>query len=183
MPGHVAAAAQVASEVDILVNNAGVAGELGQSILDPDGFEAARLEMEVNYFGLLRMTQAFADSLRAREAAAVVNLGSVASLVSFPLFQSYSASKAAVHSASQALRLALGGGIQVTGVYPGPVDTEMADGIPFPKTSPAVVAQAILDGIEAGDEEVFPDAMAREMGGAFFQDPKALEREIAAMVA
>lgn len=176
------AAAEQASDVTILVNNAGVAGNAGTPITDPVQNEFYRTEIEVNVLGLLHVTQAFAPILEANGGGAIVNLGSVASLVNFPLFQSYSTSKAAVHSITQALRVALPDTL-VVGVYPGPIDTEMAEDIPFEKTPPSEVAREVLAGIEAGREEVLPDYMSREMGGAFFSDPKALERQVQAMAA
>jgi NAD(P)-dependent dehydrogenase (short-subunit alcohol dehydrogenase family) len=104
--------------------------------------------------------------------------------VSFPLFLSYSASKAALHSLSQGLRVALAGqGTRVFAVYPGPVDTDMAAGTPFQKAPAPDVARAILDGIAAGTEDIFPDPVARQLGEAFLKSPKALERQIAQQAA
>lgn len=178
------ALAETAADANLLVNNAGVAGALGRPILDDEAVDEARHEMEVNYFGVLNLTRALAPALARNGGGAVVNLASVASFVNFPLFQSYSASKAAAHSVTQALRLALAGqGTRVTGVYPGPVDTDMAADVPMEKTSSAEVAEAILEGLRNGAEEIFPDPVAREMGGAFLQDPKGLERNVAAMAA
>lgn len=179
-PDHIAHAKNAATDVGILVNNAGVAGNVGQPITDATVNGFARTEIEVNVFGLIQVTQAFAPILQANGGGVVVNLGSVASLVNFPLFQSYSVSKAAVHSITQAIRIAHADTL-VIGVYPGPVDTDMAEKVPFEKVSPATVAEEILDGIEEGREEVFPDPMAKEIGGFFLQDPKGLERQIASM--
>jgi short-subunit dehydrogenase len=69
-----------------------------------------------------------------------------------------------------------GQGTFVAGVYPGPVDTDMAADIPYEKTSASVVAHAILDGLEAGQEDILPDVMARQVGAAFFAGPKQLEQ-------
>ena len=74
-----------------------------------------------------------------------------------------------------------GQGTQVFGVYPGPIDTRMAEGIPFDKTSPADAAKAIIAGIEAGNEEIFPDPMSQGMGAGYFANPKETERQVAAM--
>ncbi|NKB72884.1 MAG: SDR family NAD(P)-dependent oxidoreductase [Candidatus Latescibacteria bacterium] len=131
-----------------------------------------------------RLSQAFAPILAANGGGGLVNVISVAGLVNFPLFITYSASKAALHSLTQALRLELAGqGVFVAGVYPGPVDTDMAADVPFEKTSPAVVADNILQGLEAGQEEIFPDGMAGEMGAGYEQSPKGLEQKVATMVA
>ncbi len=183
-PADISAAVAGAPDLQLLVNNAGVAAHVGGSFTDARWIEAGREEMEVNFFGTLSLTQAFAPVLARNGGGAIVNLGSVASLVNFPLFVAYSASKAAAHSITQAARIMLKSqGTQVFGVYPGPIDTRMAEGVPFDKTSAPVAARAIVEGIEAGTEEIFPDPMSRSMGAAYLADPKGLERQVAAMAA
>lgn len=181
----VKAAASVASDVSLLVNNAGaVFGALNDWSAGDEWFDAGQKEIEVNAFGTHRVTQAFLPILAANGGGAVVNLNSVASLVNFPMFASYSVAKAALHSITQATRLfAAQTGTFVAEVFPGPVDTDMAKDIPFEKTSPSDVAHAILDGIEAGEEDIFPDGMSEQFGALFLSDPKALERQVAGMVA
>ena len=94
------------------------------------------------------------------------------------------ASKAALHSLTQAVRILLGAqGTSVFGVYPGPVDTDMTRGFELPKSSPRDVAVAILDGIEAGQEDIFPDPFAVDCGRQFGSSPKESERQMAAMAA
>ena len=138
-------------------------------------------EFEVNVLGTLSLTQAFAPLLAGRAGAAVVNISSVAGLAAFPAFVSYSASKAALHSLTQATRALLAPhGVHVAGVYPGPIDTDMARPFEMVKTAPEAAANAILDGLEDGREEIFPDPMAREVGERFLHDPKAVERQFAA---
>lgn len=179
---QVAAAASAATDVKLLVNNAGVAKGMGGDLSDPKWVEAGREEMRVNVFGTLAVTQAFAPVLKKNGGGAIVNLVSVAGLVNMPLFFTYSASKAAVHSITQGLRLLLSAqGTQVSGVYPGPVDTDMATEVPFEKTSPAVVANAILDGVAAGSEDIYPDGMAQHVGTTYATAPKSLEAMIASM--
>ncbi|MGV3627378.1 MAG: SDR family oxidoreductase [Betaproteobacteria bacterium] len=181
-PAQIAAAAQAAPDVQLLVNNAGYAGHSGGAFTDVQWLAEGRKEMEVNYFGVFALSQAFAPILGKNGGGAIVNIASVASLVSFALFASYSASKAAVHSLTQATRALLKGqGTQVFGVYPGPIDTRMAADVPFEKTSPAAAAQAIVAGIEAGQEEIFPDPMSVNMGAAWLAGPKELERQVSAM--
>jgi NAD(P)-dependent dehydrogenase (short-subunit alcohol dehydrogenase family) len=183
-PAQIQAAVAAAPDVELLINNAGVAGHVGGPFTDPQWLAAGRQEMEVNFFGTFAMTQAFAPALARNGGGAIANIGSVASLVSFPMLVAYSASKAANHSLTQAARSLLKGqGTLVFGVYPGPIDTRMAEGIEFPKTAPADAARAILAGIEAGNEEIFPDPMSQGMGAGFLVDPKGLERQVAAMVA
>lgn len=172
---------QRAGDVCLLVNNAGFAGKTGGDFVDAGWIDAARKELDVNFFGTLAVTQAFAPVLARNGGGAIVNLGSVASFVNFPILLAYSASKAAVHSMTQAARVLLKPqGTRVFGVYPGPIDTRMAEGIPFAKTSPAEAAHAIVAGIESGNEEIFPDPMSQSMGSTFLTDPKGLERQVAA---
>ena len=183
-PAQIRDAVAAATDVELLVNNAGVAGYAGGTFTDPQWLTAGRREMEVNFFGTFAVTQAFAPVLGRNGGGAVVNLASVASLVNFPLFAAYSASKAAIHSLTQATRAMLKGqGTQVFGVYPGPIDTRMAEPIPLDKTSPAVAAVAIVAGVEAGSEEIFPDPISQGMGAAYLADPKSLERQVASMAA
>ena len=95
----------------------------------------------------------------------------------------YSASKAAIHSLTQGARMLLAArGTSVAGVYPGPVDTDMARGIDLEKATPQDVANAILDGVEAGREDIFPDPFAEHFGQQYQTSPKESERQIAAMV-
>lgn len=174
-----------ASDVSLLINNAGVAAAaIGAQITDPAILAGARAEIDVNYFGTLYVTQALAPVLGRNGGGTIVNIGSVASLTSFPILASYSASKAALHSLTQATRAHLGAqGTRVIGVYPGPVDTEMAADIPLEKASPESVANRILDGVEAGVEEVYPDPMAVDIGRQFEANPVELARRVSGGVA
>jgi NAD(P)-dependent dehydrogenase (short-subunit alcohol dehydrogenase family) len=180
---QVAAVAHQATDVDLLFNNAGAYDPTG--LTEPEIVDVARHEMEVNYFGALRMLQGFAETL-ARRDGVIVNVGSAAGLSNVPLQPTYSASKAAQHSLTQASRALLAArGVSVHGVYPGPVDTEMTKDLPpeFVKTPPRDVATAILDGVEAGDEDIFPDPFAVGFGRQFDASPKDVERQMAALVA
>jgi NAD(P)-dependent dehydrogenase (short-subunit alcohol dehydrogenase family) len=178
---EIRAAGQAASDVEIVFNNAGVA--LATGIADSTVLGQARREMEVNYFGPLQLLQHLAPSLARNGGGAVVNIGSAAGLTNVPFLPTYSASKAALHSLTQAARILLGPqGTAVFGVYAGPVDTDMVRELALPKTAPRDVAFAILDGIEAGHEDIFPDPFAVDFGRRFESSPKASERQIAAMV-
>lgn len=171
-----------AGDVRLLINNAGVA--LGQSLASDDIVDHARKEIEVNYLAPLDLTTRFAGKLGSNGGGALVNISSVGGLTNFPLFPTYSASKAAVHSLTQASRVLLAGhGISVHGVYPGPVDTDMAADVPFDKAPPGSVADAILDGIESGREDIYPDPFAAQFGARFGASPKDSEKQVAAMVA
>jgi len=179
---QIRAAAEAASDVALVFNNAGVA--LASGIADSTILDQARREMEVNYFGPLQLIHHLAPTLARNGGGAVVNVGSAAGLTSLPFFPTYSASKAALHSLTQATRILLGAqGTSVFGVYAGPVDTDMARGVPFPKTPARDVAFAILDAVEAGQEDIFPDPFAMEFGRQFSSSPKASERQVAAMTA
>jgi NAD(P)-dependent dehydrogenase (short-subunit alcohol dehydrogenase family) len=179
--GEVFAAAVAAPDTTLVVNNAGVVGHMGPDFTDLAWLDAARQEHEVNVIGTLAVTQAFAPVLARNGGGAVVNIASVASFAAFPVLASYSASKAALHSLTQSTRQSLKAqGTHVAGVYPGPIDTDMGRALPLEKTAPAAVAGAILDGLEAGTEEIFPDPAGRQMGEAFLASPKALEQSVAA---
>ncbi|MCV2349445.1 SDR family oxidoreductase [Paucibacter sp. Y2R2-4] len=181
---EIQAAAERAQDVTLLINNAGVAAHMSQDFADPSWLSAGRVEMDVNYFGTLQMMQAFAPILGRNGGGGIANVSSVASLVSFPPFMSYSASKSATHSVTQATRLVLAAQrTQVFGIYPGPVDTRMAEHVPFEKASPALVAQTMVREIEAGVQDIFPDPIAQEFGRIWRGEPKALEAHVAQMMA
>jgi short-subunit dehydrogenase len=177
----VQAAAAQASDATLVVNNAGVVAQFGGAFTDAVWPDAAREEFEVNVVGPLAVSQAFAPVLAKNGGGTLANVVSVVALAAFPAVPTYSASKAALHSLTQATRAALRAqGTYVAGIYPGPIDTDMAKRIDLEKSSPASAAEAILDGLEAGDEEIFPDPLSRQVGAQFFADPKALERQYAA---
>ena len=176
-------AAGDAKDVNLLINNAGVAFMGVETFKDPKWIEMGQGEYDVNVYGTYRMTTAFAPTLAANGGGTIANVVSVAGIANFPLAVSYSLSKAALHSLTQATRILLAGqGTKVSGIYPGPVDTDMAAGVETDKTSPEHVAGEILDGLEKGDEEIFPDPMAKEMGALYSQNPKGAEEGVKAMV-
>jgi len=179
---QIRAVVEAAPDVELVFNNAGVV--LGRGIAESTVVDGARREMEVNYFGPLQLVHSLAPTLARNGGGAVINVGSAAGLTSLPFVPTYSASKAALHSLTQAARIVLGArGTSVFGVYAGPVDTDMARGLPFPKTPASDVAAAILDGLEAGEEDIFPDPFAVDFGRRFRSSPKASERQVAEMAA
>ncbi len=179
-PQMVRAAAEN-SDVTILINNAGIAAFAG--FIAAEDSDAARGEMETNYFGTLDMTRAFAPVLAANGGGAIVNLASIASHINFPVLGSYSASKAAVHSMTQGVRAELAAqGTLVIGVYPGPVDTDMAENFPMDKTPPNTVAKIVLEAVEAGEEDVYPDPTSLELHAGLLGDPKAVEKQTGTML-
>jgi NAD(P)-dependent dehydrogenase (short-subunit alcohol dehydrogenase family) len=173
----VAAAATRAPDVTLLINNAGALE--GGSALDADIGSLDR-QLQVNVFGPARMAQAFAPALKANKGALATVL-SVVGRAPMPGLGFYSVSKAAATSLTAALRATLAAdGVAVHGIFPGPVDTDMAKGIDMDKTPPAIVAANILDGIEAGTADIYPDAMALMVGAGWANDPLAIERQFAA---
>jgi len=180
-PEQIKAAAAAARDIRLLINNAGIVKKVGGEFTDPQWIAAARDEFETNVIAVLAVTQAFAPALTSRPGGAVVNLASVVSLVNFPGATTYSVSKAATHSLTQATRAQLAPQeVYVAGVYPGPIDTDMARDFPMEKTSANVTAEAILDGIEARREEIFPDPFSVQLGALYQRDPKAVETQYAA---
>jgi NAD(P)-dependent dehydrogenase (short-subunit alcohol dehydrogenase family) len=177
----IAAAARQARDASLLINNASTAIFAGP--LDADS-EALEQEMAVNYAGTYAAIRAFVPVLEANGGGQIVNVLSLLSLASTPPMTGYSASKAAAHSLTQALRPVLAArGITVHGVYPGGIDTDMLAGIDAAKTAPAEVAAGILDALAADLEDIFPDPNARAMAEIWSTDPKAFERAFAVAAA
>ncbi len=177
---QVAAAAEQAQDVQLLINNAGVAG-FGGFVYNHDP-KVARLEMEVNYYGPLNVTRAFADALTSNGNGAVATVVSVSGLTNFPMAATYSASKAAAHSLTQGMRAELTPqGVAVFGVYPGPIDTDMAAGMEIDKESPRNVAIRMFDDMASGVEDISTDAYADEFVQNVRADAKAVEKQTAEM--
>jgi NAD(P)-dependent dehydrogenase (short-subunit alcohol dehydrogenase family) len=174
-PDQVQAAAGEVKALDLLINNAGIL--LRDDLTDPAAIER---HLAVNLFGTYAMTQAFLPAL-SRSRGAIVNILSVNSLAPGPAMPAYSISKAAAFSLTQSLRVRLAGqGVRVHAVLPGPVDTEMLQGVDIPKASPESVAAAVFDAVANEEEDIFPDPVS-----AFIADSwrdgvtKALERHLA----
>ncbi len=175
-PEMIAAVAKK-SDVALLVNNAGIAGFA--SFLNAPSIDGARAEMETNYIAPLNMARAFAPVLKANGGGAIINISSIAGHVNFPVLGTYSASKAAVHSLTQGLRAELAEqGTQVVGVYPGPVDTDMAAQFDADKVAPLEVVKTILAALEKGEESVYPDPVSEQIYGQILADPLAVEKMI-----
>ncbi|MGL4745230.1 MAG: SDR family NAD(P)-dependent oxidoreductase [Dermatophilaceae bacterium] len=176
-PASIRAVAAATGPVTLLVNNAGTA-EFG-ALLDADPAAVGR-ELATNTTGTLDVVRAFVPGMP--QGSAVVSVLSLLSLAATPGMGGYSMSKAAAHSMVQAIRPPLRErGIAVVGVYPGAIDTEMLAGVEMAKASPRSVAEALLDGVLAGEEDVFPDPMAAQLAGTWRSDPKAFERAFAAL--
>jgi NAD(P)-dependent dehydrogenase (short-subunit alcohol dehydrogenase family) len=173
-----AAAGRVGS-LDLLINNAGIG-------LYDDLSDRAALEqhLAVNLFGTYGVTQAFLPLLTGSQGAIVNNL-SLNAFAPLPLIPAYSISKAAAFSLTQALRALLAGrGVRVHAVLTGPTDTDMNRGLDMPKASAESVARAIFDGVEMGEEDIFPDPMSQTMAGSWRSGAaKAFERQLSALAA
>ena len=167
-PETIEAAAKLARDVEIVVNNAGMFK--ATDLLSADSITALQTEMEVNVYGLMRVAQAFAPILKANGGGALVQLNSVASIKNFADLATYSASKAASYSITQALREVLKEqGTRVVSVHPGPIATDMAADAGFgDMAEPAeLVPQAIIAALAANDFHTFPDTMAKQIGAAY----------------
>jgi NAD(P)-dependent dehydrogenase (short-subunit alcohol dehydrogenase family) len=176
---QIQAAVERVESLDILINNAGLG-------LYADLSDRAALEqhLAVNLFGTYDTTQAFLPLL-TRSRGAIVNVLSLAALAAVPLDPTYAISKAAAFSLTQSLRAGLAGrGVTVHAVLSGPVDTDMGPRIEIPKAPPESVARAILDGVENGEEDIFPDPMSESIAEGWRNSAsKALERQMAGLTA
>jgi NAD(P)-dependent dehydrogenase (short-subunit alcohol dehydrogenase family) len=175
---QIQAAAEMVDSLDILINNAGVG-------LYDDLSERAVLErhLAVNLLGTYSVTQAFLPLL-TRSQGAIVNVSSLAAFAALPVMPAYSISKAAMFSLTQSLRALLAQHhISVHAVLSGPVDTDMVRSLDIPKASPESVARAIFNGVEIGEEDIFPDPMSELMAEGWRSGAaKAFERQNAALV-
>ena len=170
-------AAGTIDSLDILVNNAGIA--LYDDLSDPAVLER---HLGVNLFGMYRVTRALLPQL-TRSGGVIVNNVSLMALAALPLTPAYSISKAAAFSLTQSLRALLASrGVRVHAALTGPVDTDMTRGFDIPKASAESVASAILDGVEQGEEDIFPDPMSQAMAEGWRSGvAKAFERQNAAL--
>jgi NAD(P)-dependent dehydrogenase (short-subunit alcohol dehydrogenase family) len=159
-PDEIMAAAAHAGDVALLINNAGVAYQGG--FLARDSEEAARHQLETNFFGILRMSNAFAPVLAANGGGAVLNVLSIASWVNSGRLAAYAASKSAAWSLTNALRYELAAQkTQVLALHMGFVDTDLTRAIDAPKTSADEIVKRALDALESGLDEVLADEPAR----------------------
>ncbi len=175
---QIQAAVERVESLDILINNAGVS--VSDDLRDRSAFER---HLAVNLYGTLDVTTAFLPKVTERRGR-IVNVISLAATAAVPVLPAYSVSKAALLSLTQSLRaLVAGDGVTVQAVMPGPIDTDMIRDLPVPKTAPKLVARDILDGIERGEEEIFPDPMSAMLAAGWRSGvAKELERQNALLV-
>jgi NAD(P)-dependent dehydrogenase (short-subunit alcohol dehydrogenase family) len=162
--------------LDVLINNAGVA-----IYDDLSNLEVIEQHLAVNSLGLLKVTNAFLPLLK-RSKGAIVNNLSLAGLAPLPVIPAYSLSKAAAFNMTQAVRAVLAGqGVTVHAVVLGPIDTDMNRGFNVPKASTESAAVGIFDGLEKGEEEIFPDPASKAIAEGWRSGAlKVLERQFAA---
>lgn len=179
---QVEAAARGCGGVDLLVNNAGVLADVGP--LDASDLEAARYQMEVNYWGLIRMCRAFGPILGRNGGGAIVNVLSNLALVHIPYQGFYCASKAAALSITQGIRAQLvKQGTLVVAALPDAIDTDMVAHIECDKISPEDVVRASLAAVEEGKEDLFGPEVGDPLDWSrrYYTEPKAVEREAVAL--
>ena len=161
-PEQVARAARECRDVTLLINNAGVAETGG--FLQDNALESARRQLDVNFFGMLQMAQAFAPVLAAHGGGALLNVLSIASWINRPLLGTYGATKSAAWALTNGLRHELRAqGTQVTALHMGFVDTDLTRGIEMPKSTPEAIVREAFDGLEAGVEEVLADLATQQV--------------------
>ncbi len=162
--------------LDVLINNAGIAIYDDLSNLD-----VIEQHLAVNFTGMIKVTNAFLPLLRRSKGAIVNNLSMVA-LAALPIILAYSISKAAAFNMTQSLRALLAGqGVTVHAVVLGPIDTDMNRGFDIPKASPESAAHCIFEGVEKGEDEIFPDPASQSIAEGWRNGAvKALERQFAA---
>ena len=177
-PAQIQRAAEEVESLDIVINNAGVS--VPDDLSDRAAFEQ---HLAVNLYGTLDVSRAFLPSL-IQSHGAVVNIVSLGAVAAVPVLPAFSVSKAASFSLTQSLRALLAvHGVSVYAVMPGPIDTDMVRDLDIPKTPAEDVARAILDGVERGEEEIFPDPMSQMVAGGWRAGvAKQLERQNARMV-
>jgi NAD(P)-dependent dehydrogenase (short-subunit alcohol dehydrogenase family) len=175
-PARIGAVAAELDDVELVVNNAGV---LHTSTPLSSSLDVARVELETNYLSLVSMTEAFAPVLERNGGGAFINMLSVFSYVATPVLTTYSASKAAAWSFTNAARIQLRHqGTHVVGVYAGPVDTDMAEPFDLEKIPPADVATSALDALETDAPEAFAEDYSRAVKAGLSEDQAVLYPEI-----
>jgi len=142
-------------ELNVIVNNAGSAN-YNDLLVDTDTFEKAENEMQTNYLSVVRLNQYLLPLLQKQKDAAIINVSSVAAFVPGLVLTTYAASKAALHSYTRALRLALSGtNVKVFELMPPLVDTEFSAAIGGANGIPAAeVAEELISAMENDTYEI-----------------------------
>ncbi len=181
-PEDCEAAARACGDVTVLVNNAGVLANYGGFVTRPDQ-AAIRREMDVNYYGVLNLCQAFAPVLARNGGGGIVNVLSILAVAVAPVVGSYCSSKFAALALTRCLGAELAAqGTRVLAAVPATIDTSMAEGYPGPKDPPDFVAKTALDALASGRSEVFIGELSNTLAERFRSDPEGLARERAQML-
>lgn len=177
-PDQIAAAAARCGDVTLLVNNAAHATQ--SPLIGSPTLDSARREMETNYFGTLAMCRAFAPILGRNGGGTLLNMLSIVSFFNVPSMGSFCATKAALWSMTNGIRIELRGqGTLVVAAHCGFIDTRLSEGFDVPKHDPAAMAGQILDAVEAGREEVLGDERTRQMKAALPRDLELIYPDVA----
>ena len=175
------AAAARCTDVTVLINNAGV--NHNAPVIGAGDVDWARHEIEVNYLGNLAVSRAFAPILAANGGGAMVNVLSILSRINHPGMATYCASKAALHSVTQAFRAQLRGqGTFVCAFMPGAVDTRLTAHLPIPKMTTDETAAALIDALRNDVEDAYPGDMAGGVSAGLAADHKAVEAQFAEFI-
>lgn len=176
-------AAEIGGKVDILINNARFVRPGGVAARGDTNFAAT--EMDVNYFGLMRLAQAFGPGMAARaadgdnSAAAWVNILSAYALVNSPDYGCFSASNAAALSLSQNMRAEFrASGVRIANVFVGPTDDDWHQPLPPPKVLPNALGRSVVAGLKDGLEDIFCGDVAKDIAERLRAGAKVLEREM-----
>ncbi len=167
----VAKASEICKDVNLLINNAGICHFVRT-------IEAARDEFETNCLGTWAMCQAFAPVLAENGGGAIANMLSTGAMVNFPTLGSYSVSKAAAQSMTQMFRgLLASQGTLVMSIFSGPAETDLMKDVEMPKVPPSHIADAVLDSVVKGIEDVYPDDYSAQLRDSILADPKGTEKQ------
>ncbi len=180
-PDQVAAAATACADVNILINNAGYFHN--SLLLSAPDMDAARMEMEVNYFGVLSMCRHFIPVLRRQGGGSITNVLSAGAIVAAPFMGGYSPSKFAARALTTNLRAELSDeDIHVGCLIVGSVDTRMAAHVEGQKESPAAIAREGIRAIRKNLREHDTDAFAVATRAGLQRDPVQQEKQLAALL-
>jgi NAD(P)-dependent dehydrogenase (short-subunit alcohol dehydrogenase family) len=177
-PAEIQAAVEQIDSLDLLINNAGIA--IYDDLRD---LEVIGKHLDVNFLGMLRMTNALLPLLKRSQGSIVNNL-SLAAVGALPIIPAYSISKAAALSMTQSLRsLLVNDSVRVHSVFLGPIDTDMNRGLEIPKASTETAARGIFEGLDRGEDDIFPDPVSQSVADGWRAGvAKALESQFASFV-
>ena len=139
--------------IDVLVNNAGF-GLYG--LLEATSVESIRKQFDTNVVGLLATTRAVLPGMRKRRSGVVVNVGSIAGKMTYPLGTMYNGTKFAVEGISEALRFELREiGVRVKLIEPGIIYTNFANALEFNNDESLADYQALMQKFGATMEQLW----------------------------